>query len=322
MRVNRRLLYVGLFLVAIGAVAVLSDASLVDVTVLSNVTQLWPLAVIAIGAALVLKRTRFSLAGGMFAAAMPGLVLGSAFAVGPRYAGTCGTATEPAYITTERGTFDGPTPPTIFVSTGCGALDVRTAVGHDWQLDAGNNLGKAPTIRTSAQSLAIEPTGKPGWPFVTGERDRWSLTLPQTDIDGLEIRANESQARIDLQGMRISGLELGSNAADVRVDATWATVNDLTVTVNAGSLSLWLPNGGNTAGSLRVNAGELQLCAPPELGISIGARANAARVSVAGEGIEGRAWQSDNYDTAAYHADLDIRANLGSVSINPIGGCR
>jgi hypothetical protein len=90
MRVDRGLLYTGVFLVAIGSVLVAVDAGAIDATRLTDALRLWPLAVIAIGASLVLRRSRLSLPGGMLAAALPGLVLGGAIAIAPTYAPDCG----------------------------------------------------------------------------------------------------------------------------------------------------------------------------------------------------------------------------------------
>ena len=36
----------------------------------------------------------------------------------------------------------------------------------------------------------------------------------------------------------------------------------------------------------------------------------------------GDAWQTPGYDTAPYKADLSIQASVGSVAINPKGGCK
>lgn len=84
MRPNRTLLYTGVFLVAIGAAVVAAD--LLSTAALIDVLRLWPVAVIAIGLGIALRRTQFSLAGGVLAAAVPGLILGGAMAVGPRLA--------------------------------------------------------------------------------------------------------------------------------------------------------------------------------------------------------------------------------------------
>ncbi len=93
MRVNRGLLYTGIFLVAIGAVLVAADVGAIDTARLTDALRLWPLAVIAIGASLVLRRSRFSLQGGMLAAALPGLILGGAIAVAPTYVPDCDAQT-------------------------------------------------------------------------------------------------------------------------------------------------------------------------------------------------------------------------------------
>ena len=93
MRVNRGLLYTGVFLVAIGSVLVAADVGAIDTARLTDAMRMWPLAVIAIGASLVLRRSGFSLQGGMLAAALPGLLLGGAIAIAPTYVPDCGEQT-------------------------------------------------------------------------------------------------------------------------------------------------------------------------------------------------------------------------------------
>src|SRR5206468_3411757 len=75
---------------------------------LTDALRLWPLAIVAIGLSLVARRTRFSLPGGVLAAAVPGVVLGGALAVAPRFVGDCGARGEPPAAVRQQGTFDGP----------------------------------------------------------------------------------------------------------------------------------------------------------------------------------------------------------------------
>ena len=90
MRVNRRFLFWGVLLVAIGGVLVAADLGAIDTSILADVIRLWPLAIIAIGVSVILRRTTFSLPAILAAALIPGLVVGAAFAVAPRFAGACG----------------------------------------------------------------------------------------------------------------------------------------------------------------------------------------------------------------------------------------
>ena len=92
MRINRRLLYWGVFFAAIGGVLVAVDVRAVDTTTIADALRLWPLAIVAIGLGLVLRRTCLSVPGGMLAAAVPGLLLGGGFALAPRIAVDCGAS--------------------------------------------------------------------------------------------------------------------------------------------------------------------------------------------------------------------------------------
>jgi hypothetical protein len=84
MRLNRTLLYMGVFLAAIGLALLAADLTGVATDSLIGALRLWPLALIAVGVGIALRRTRLSVASGMLAAAVPGLVLGVAMAAIPR----------------------------------------------------------------------------------------------------------------------------------------------------------------------------------------------------------------------------------------------
>ena len=320
MRVNRWFLYAGVLLVTIGGVTVAAEAGALGTATLTDILRLWPVAVIALGAGLVLKRTRFSLPGGLAAVLVPGLVAGSAFAVLPRFVGDCGARSEPVAVATEQGAFVGPA--SVSVRTGCGTLNLRTAPGSGWQLDAGSSLGRAPGIEASGQSLAIRSTAGHGWDALGGGRDRWDLSLPAGEIDALTLVANANRSHLDLAGARIGSLAVTGNAAEVVVDATSASVADLSAVMNTGLLSIHLPDANSLAGSIRIGGGQLQVCAPPGVGLLITTRGFGRGIVVEGVDQDGSSWQSSNYESAALRADLDVRVSFGTIEINPIGGCR
>jgi len=320
MRVNRRFLYWGVFLVAIGGVLVAADLRAVDATTIADALQLWPLALVAIGTGLVLRRTRFSLAGGMLAAAVPGLVLGGGFAVAPRIAVDCGAVGgAPSTVATRQGTFEGPA--RVTVATGCGSLVVDTASGSGWQFDAGNTVSRTPIIDASAQSLSIDAGGNEDWHWFHRGRDEWRLTLPTSAIEDLSLVVNAGEGQIGLPGAEIGRLDLTTNAAKTTVDLSEASVGSLSATVNAGMLSLRLADA-DLAASTVVNAGALQVCTPSELGLRVHHVGALSGVTVNGLQQSGSDWQSPGYASAAHRADLNIDVNVGGVEINPIGGCK
>ena len=317
MRVNRTLLYSGIFLVAIGVVVVAADLGGVRTAVLVDALRLWPLAVIAIGLGLVLRRTRVSLAGGMLAAAAPGLLLGGALAVVPRVGDFCGLGDVTTAAVTREGTFDGPA--SVSITTGCGALDLRTAPGPGWQLEARHTDGRGPLVVDSARSLSIEAVDHDGWPGAG--RDEWDLTLPANDVDGLTVVVNAGRGDIDLGLAQVDAMSVTANAADVSVDASAASIADLTGEVNFGRLSIRLP-AGDLEGSLEAGAGQIQICAPPELGLRVTSTESMGEVSVGGRHLGRSDYQSPNYASAAHRADLIVDVSFGAIEIDPIGGCR
>ena len=319
MRVNRRFLYFGVFLVAIGGVLVAADLSSIDAAAITDALRLWPLAIVAIGLGLVLGRTRFSLPGGMLAAAVPGLLLGGGFALAPRIAADCGAAGVPATVTSEQGVFDGPA--RISVATGCGSLIVTTAPGSGWRLEGGDAGGRAPIIDASSRSLAIDAGGRARWYRFDADRDSWRLTLPTSAIEDLSFVVNAGEGQIALPGTRIDRLDVTTNAGSTTVDLSEAAVARLSGTLNAGMLSVRLA-AADLAGSFEVNAGALEVCIPAEVGLRVRHDGALSGISINGFHQADTDWQSPNYASATYHADLNIDSNLGSVEINPIGGCK
>ena len=155
MRVNRRFLNWGVFLVAIGGVLVAADLAAVDSATIADALRLWPLAIIAIGIGLILRRTRFSVAGGLLAAAIPGLLLGGALAVVPHFSVDCGGRGEPASIVDQHtgrstGRRRSPSP----AAAGRSSSTPRRADG--WAFTGGNSANRPPVVDATAQSLSID----------------------------------------------------------------------------------------------------------------------------------------------------------------------
>ena len=86
MRINRTLVYVVVFLVALGVAIFVVDQRPFAIDSVVSVLRLWPLALIAVGAGIALRRTQLGLASGLLAAAVPGVLLGLTLAMTPRLA--------------------------------------------------------------------------------------------------------------------------------------------------------------------------------------------------------------------------------------------
>jgi hypothetical protein len=89
MTANRRFLYWGVLLIALGSVVVAADLGLVAESTIRDALGLWPLIPIALGVAIVVRRTPYSPGAWLVAAALPGLAIGGLFAAGPRLAIDC-----------------------------------------------------------------------------------------------------------------------------------------------------------------------------------------------------------------------------------------
>ena len=319
MTVRRQFLYLGVFLVAVGGVALAALANIVGDDTLAQALRLWPFALVALGAGLVLRHTRLALASGLLAAAIPGLLLGGLLVHAPRLTPDCGGNGQPGSVATRQGSFDGPA--SVDLRLACGNLSVTTAPGSGWQLETGDPARTSVSIDDAANRLSVTSSGQ--WPAFspTHAGETWQLTLPAATPFDLTAEVDAGRGRFDLAGAQLGTVQLVVNAGDVRVDLGAGTVGYLSMTVNAASATLTLPATGDYSGSLSVNAGSLRLCSASAAGVRIHATATLASTTFTGLVHDGDAWQSPGYATATSHADLAISATLGSVDLNPAGGC-
>jgi len=318
MAINRRFLYIGLFLVALGGVLVAVDLSTVDTSALAGALRLWPVALIAIGAGIVLRRSRYALVAGILASLIPGLVLGGGLAIAPQYASDCGTRGDVVSNVTDQGTLaDGAD---VDVNVDCGSLVLDARTGTAWSLTSRTTGDRPPSVEATAEHLAVSSSGGDNW--LDAGREQLGLTLPTSRIANLNVQLAAGQSSLVLDGATIGHLDIVGNAADISVAANGAAVDAIDGKLEFGRLSVQLPQQGRYTGSFRVGAGELRICIPFFLGVHVDFSGSPRGVRINGLEADGSVWENEGYATATNRADLNVRVNFGSVVINPIGGCK
>lgn len=297
MRVHRKTLYVGVFLLAMGGVLLIAQGGALDPETVRQALRLWPLLFIGLGAALLLRRTRLGLAGGMVAAALPGLLLGGLVAAAPDLEVDCAGRSVPAGVVRE-GTFGGRA--VIDLELACGDLDLTNAPGRAWRVAVGEAGGKLPTITASGDRLTVVSSDRdhrfgPPW---GGES--WVVTLPTEVALDLGLSVDAGRADLDLRG---------------------AAVERLRLEVNAGAARIVLPDGADSTVDLSVDAGSLDVCVPAGLGVRLVTDGDLNDIEVAGFIRSGEAWETPGYATTTHHAEVTVEANLASVDIQLEGDC-
>ena len=319
MKVNRRFLNIGVFLVAAGAVILVAQGGAIERETAARALGLWPVVVIALGLGILLRRTRLGLPGGMLAAAMPGLLVGGLAVAAPQLAPGCGNV-GPVSFATQQGTFGGAA--VVDLALACGDLAVTTAPGSGWLLQAGNASGAVPVVGASAYRLSVASSGqRHPFGFVRGG-DAWQLALPTASTLDLAAEVNAGRGRFDLAGAQLGNVQLAVNAGEMRVDLTGATVAHLSMRVNAAAGWLSLPVAQDTSAAVSVNAGSLEICAPSGVGLRVHQAGVLSSFTVAGLVRLGDSWESPGYSMANHHADVTVTVNVGSVDVNPMGGCQ
>lgn len=323
MTLRRGSFYVGVFLIAAGAVAALVAGNVLDATAVANaLVVLWPLSLIAIGLALALRRSPAALPAGLLAAMIPGLALGGAVSSGPRFDGFDGfcSASRPVTAAPDTRTGSFGSGAAVDLDLDCGRLDVTTQPGSDWRLDA-REAGSVHRTEITADATRLTATSGSRHSGLRSGQVDWSVVLPTGPTLDLRAQVDAGHASLALGQAHLGNLNLAVNAGQLDVDLTGATLNRLDLSVNAGKASVTLPTA-SFSGSLDANAGSLAVCAPADLGLRVRATTTLGSSNLNGLVRRGDAWETPSFDTAATKADLSIETSVGSVAINPQGGCK
>ncbi len=316
--VNRTFLYWGVFLVSAGAVLLAAQGHVISSDGVAEALRLWPIAAIAIGAAILLRRTRLGVAGGMVAAAMPGLMLGGLVVAAPDVRPDCHVV-EPSSYATRTSTFASPARVSIELS--CGKVDVSVVPGSGWQIQTGDTGVAEPRIDATGDRLSLRSASR-SRPFGIGASDVWRVSLPDSQPADLSAVINAGTSRFALAGAHLTNLDLDVNAGTTQVDLTGATVDGLSMHVNAAAATVHLSGDSDLEADVHANAGKVTLCTPGDLALRVHQVVVLGSTHLADLVRVGDAWQSPGYNTSTHHADVTLAVNVGSVDINPEGGCK
>jgi hypothetical protein len=321
MTIRRGSLYAGVFLLAAGAVTLANAAGLLDHQLVADTLgALWPIAILAVGIALILRRTRAALPAGFAAAAVPGLALGGMVALGPSVPMGCadqGLANVPAQ--TREGSLGAMA--AVELDLACGDLVVTTRPGDAWRLDSRDGTSRTTDVTADATRLAVSTDrGSRRWNVSVGPVG-WTLELPTSPTLDLSTQVDAGRGRLALGGAHLGTVHLVVNAGDLRTDLAGATVDRLEIETNAGSTSIVLPADSFT-GDIAANAGSVRLCTPADLGLRVRTSEALGSIKLDGLSRTGDAWETPGYAAAPNKADLSLDANVGSVTISSEGGCK
>ncbi|HEX5826813.1 MAG TPA: hypothetical protein VFY23_04780 [Candidatus Limnocylindrales bacterium] len=321
MTVRRGLLYFGVFLVAAGGVTLLASAGVLDRARIVELLAYWPIALVAIGVALVARRTAAALPAGIVAAAAPGILLGGMVVAVPDLPGPCSDELVGGGTPmTRQGSFG--TTGSVDLELSCGELNVTTATGSGWTVDARNDGNREVDITAVGDRLAVaSDEGRPhtGWRLGSQVLD---VVLPTTSALDLDASINAGRGRLDLADARLGRLTLDVNAGDMTVDLGSATLRNLGLEINAGAATVHLPAAGGFTGDVEVNAGSVEICVPAGLAVRVTSSASLGAIDINGLTRSGDAWVAPGTDTTQSSATLAVSANVGSVAISSEGVCK
>lgn len=318
MTLDRGRLNWGVFLIVLGAVPLAYNRGAISIDTVSDLWRFWPLVLIGLGLGIVLSRTPWAFIGGLVVAACLGLVLGSLLAVGPHVG--CGPGSGPSHTFEYDGSFTASNPQ-VRLDLQCGSARVDTSSDERWHVHGSTN-GDEPAVSSTPASLDVRQGNRNGW-FINRGDDRWEVMLPP-NLGSLSAKVDAGEARFSLAGATLASASFSVNAGSLNVDLSAARIESLRLSTNVGSSSLILDGSSDISGEITNNVGSTDICLPAGLGLRVSYNGNLGSENFSGAGlaIVNGAWQTAGYETAIYKANFTIKNSVGSVTLNPAGGCK
>jgi len=316
-RINTGLIFWGVTLITAGVVALAVQAGAIDADSAQQVWQFWPVIIIVIGLAVIAARTPFAMIATVVAALVVGGMAGTLVAGFPNgFSFGCeGTAEE---TISDEGSFAADAD--VDLTMNCGELNVTTASGSDWSVEA-RYSGNAPQIDSDSASLRVESGDNFSFFNVSDADQAWDVVLPTDPTLDVSVDANAASSHLELDDATVSGLSISANAGEVAILLPGASVSDLSVDANAGSVTIEVDDGTELSGSVEMNAGSLDLCVPDGVGLAITMSDDnitfSHNLDDLGLTREGDVWRSGSGDAIT----LSIEGNAASLTLNADGGC-
>ena len=322
MTLHRSRLNWGVFLIVLAAVPLVVGTGYLDAASAGSLLRFWPLILIAIGLGLVLRFTPFHVLGGVLAAGTLGLLAGALLAGGvSSIGGACLGNGDGGTLESRSGPFGAPEA-RVGIELTCADLSVERQPGGEWRLEADFTGNGAPRVDASAERLSV--TSAPA-PFLGDNRRRdVHLVLPTESAFGVSVTLNASSGRLVLGDGPLGALNVTLNASDVDFELAGdqQPAGGLDMTMNASSGRLEMP-AASASGNVTLNASSLDLCASPEAGLRIRYEGtlSGSNLDEAGLGRDGDVWTTSNYASAGVRHDMDVTANVSSITLHRTGGC-
>jgi len=312
------------FFIVLGGVLLLANVGLLDRASVNQLAFLWPVVLIALGCGLLLRFSRAQLAGGLVVAVPLGLVLGSILAGGVSAGaqiGCSGSGAGSKAVTTN-GSFAASG--SVDAQLSCVDLTLDSQPGNGWNVSAGSDSVRQPTIEPSADTLRLR--SEPERFFGPGPRLPWHITVPQATSVGLGLEANVATGTVSPGPAQLSSLNFTLNASDLDFDLRDVlALPSFGGTLNAASSTLILPAGvSSMSGGITLNASSLNLCIAPSTNVQIELSETLSSNNFAAAGLVklGDQWVTTGASTAGPALTMHMSTNVSSVTLDRSGECR
>jgi hypothetical protein len=301
----------------LGGVPLAYHQGAVAASTLGDAWRFWPLIVIGIGLSLVLSRTPAFFVGGTVIAVCMGLIFGSALAIGPNVG--CGGGQSSRSIS-QSGAFDGST--SVELDLQCGSATIAASTDGQWHVDASNTAGNTAHVTSTSGSLSVKSATDSGWSFDKGNDD-WQIQLPANQQIDLASTLDLGDARFNLASANLASARFSLNLGTLHVNLSGSNVGSLNVSTNLGSAYVTLDGSSDLTGRLETNLGSLVVCVPSGLGVQVTSTDSLSSSDFSRAGLirAGGSWQTPGFDSAAHRAVLTVKTSLGSLTLQPEGGC-
>lgn len=187
----------------------------------------------------------------------------------------------------------------LSIDHGAGRIDLRAGANPGDFVTGVAGVGMDKKVRVNGGKLEVEIDAGPSFiPFVGPESGGWEFRLAPDVPTSLKVEAGASRLELDLTDLRVTYFRFDGGASNLNLTLP-ARVENVLATIDAGaaSINVHVPQGV----ALRLH------------------RKGVGTVNVDAQRFpmrEGGVYQSPDYDTAQYHADVTVDGGATSLTVS------
>lgn len=148
--------------------------------------------------------------------------------------------------------------------------------------------------------------------------NEWVVQLNDNILQDLSCNMGAGETELDLRGLTLNSVNISAGVGEHTINLHNSSVPELDIQAGVGEVSVDLSGEWNNDldAEIKGGIGELNLILPSDVGIRLRIAGGLGSVDMPrGFTKDGRTYTNEQYKTAEYRLEFDIKAGMGSINV-------